>query len=150
MKLGDLALEAPARVSVRVSNAMTRLLVRGTLRGTVTVPCSRCLEPARIFVEAEIDEEFLPASSPEVSEEGESPWSDLNVFGDEDNEIDLTEILRQNAIAAIPIQPLCREDCGGLCPNCGENRNQVTCQCVEMAIDPRLESLLAYQQRLKE
>lgn len=149
LKLGDLCLEGPAHVSLRLTNAMSRILVRGEMTGNVVVECARCAEPFVLPLQAEIDEEFLPQSSPEVAEVAEAPWSDLNVFGDEDNEIDLSEILRQNAIASLPIQPLCKEDCKGLCPMCGENRNRAQCECKQADIDPRLQPLMDLQQRLK-
>jgi uncharacterized protein len=150
LKLDDVRLEGPAHVALRLTNAASRILVRGTLKGKVLVDCARCAEPCALDVETDIDEEFLPASSPEVAEADESPWSDINVWHDDDREIDLTEILRQNVIAAIPIQPLCRKDCAGLCPICGENRNSVPCECKQKDVDPRLAPLLELQQRLKD
>lgn len=149
LDLGDVRLEGPAHVALRLTNAASRILVRGKLTGKVNVECARCAEPFTLPVEAEVDEEFLPADSPEVAEEEESPWSDLNVWHDDDREIDVTEVLRQNTIAALPIQPLCMEDCAGLCPICGENRNRVKCECKQADIDPRLQPLLDLQQRLK-
>lgn len=149
VSLGDIRLEGPARVALRLTNAASRILVRGDMTGNIVVECARCAEPFPLPVHAHIEEEFLPATSPEVAEAEETPWSDLNVYYDDDREIDLTEVLRQNAIAALPIQPLCREDCAGLCPICGENRNRVKCECKQTEIDPRLQPLLDLQQRLK-
>lgn len=140
LRLGDLHLDGPVQVSLRLTNAMSRILVRGKIGINVTVECSRCAEPCTLAVRADIDEEFLPQSSPEVAEADSAPWSDLNVFHDEANEIDLTEVLRQNAIAAFPIQPLCKEDCRGLCPMCGENLNRAECTCLRTDIDPRLHT----------
>lgn len=149
LSLGDVRLEGPAHLALTLTNAASRILVRGDMVGNVVIECARCAEPFSAPVHAEIDEEFLPADSPEVAEEEASPWSDLNVYTDEDREIDLTEVLRQNAIAALPIQALCREDCRGLCPICGENRNSVDCNCKTTDIDPRLQPLIDLQQRLK-
>lgn len=149
LALSDLQLDGPAHVELRLTNAMSRILVRGELSGKLIVECARCAEPFALPLQAEVDEEFLPQSSPEVAEAGDSPWNDLNVFHDEANEIDLTEVLRQNAIAALPIQPLCQEDCLGLCPKCGENRNRVKCECKTTDIDPRLQPLMDLQQRMK-
>lgn len=149
LTLGDIRFDGPARVALRLSNAASRILVRGEVTGRVQVDCARCAEPFSAPVQAEVEEEFLPADSPEVAEKESSPWSDLNVYTDEDREIDLTEVLRQTAIAALPFQALCREDCRGLCPICGENRNRVICECKPTTVDPRLQPLRDLQQRLQ-
>lgn len=149
LSLGELRLEGPAHVDLRLNNAASRILVRGEISGNVVVECARCAEPFTAPVQATIDEEYLPADSPEAAEEEASPWSDLNVYRDDEREIDLTEVLRQNVIAALPIQALCREDCRGLCPMCGENRNRASCACQTTEIDPRLQPLRDLQQRLK-
>lgn len=149
LMLGDLRFEGPAHVSLRLSNAASRILVRGLLRGDVVLDCARCAEPFKARVNADIEEEFLPAGSPEVPDEKDSPWSDLSVYTEDDIEIDLTEILRQNVIAALPIKALCREDCRGLCPICGENQNRASCACSTEREDPRLQPLRDLQRRLE-
>lgn len=145
--LADLDFVGPVRVHLKLGNAGTRLVLHGELQGSVTMPCARCAESCVQPVVAEIDEEFLPAGSPEITPEQQHPWSDLNVFDEEDNFIDITEILRQNSLAALPIQPLCREDCRGLCPICGENRNRQSCECKDEPIDPRMQGLLQIRAR---
>jgi len=56
--------------------------------------------------------------------------------------LDLTEAIRQNAIVAIPMKPLCREDCAGICPKCGKDLNQGECGCPTEEVDPRWAKLL--------
>lgn len=142
LQVPDLELVGPVRLHLKVNNAGTRLILQGDLQGTVKMPCARCAEECVQPLFAEIEEEFLPAGSPEVAAEQQHPWSDLNVYDEEDNFIDISEILRQNALAAQPIQPLCKEDCCGLCPICGENRNRRTCDCKDESVDPRWQGLL--------
>ena len=55
--------------------------------------------------------------------------------------LDLTEALREQILLALPMQPLCRADCQGLCVQCGKNLNEGTCDCVQDTIDPRLVKL---------
>jgi uncharacterized protein len=55
--------------------------------------------------------------------------------------LDLTEVVRQAIFLAIPMSPVCRADCAGLCPQCGQNLNEGQCHCVSEVVDPRLEVL---------
>lgn len=65
---------------------------------------------------------------------------DLDVYGYEGEEIDLTPLFREQIILAVPFAPLCSEECRGLCPQCGADRNQETCDC-KPPVDPRWAAL---------
>jgi uncharacterized protein len=81
------------------------------------------------------DEAEAPSEEgPEVREE------DLDVFPFDGEKIDLEPLFREQFVLAVPFAPLCREDCKGLCPQCGIDRNTGTCNC-EKPIDPRLAAL---------
>jgi len=117
------------------------VLVRGALHTEVQLTCSRCLSLFNHPVTLNIEEEYIPTvdvisgallSSPE--EPGSFPIDAHQV-------IDLTEAMRQYAVLATPIKPLCREDCAGLCQNCGHNLNQEPCGCSPQAVDPRWAEL---------
>ena len=60
---------------------------------------------------------------------------------DEHHILDLTEAVRQYALLALPMKPLCRQDCAGLCPTCGHNLNQGGCGCPPQGPDPRWSGL---------
>jgi uncharacterized protein len=60
---------------------------------------------------------------------------------DEHHVLDLTEVVRQALFLAMPMNPICKDDCAGLCPQCGSNLNQEQCQCERDTVDPRLEVL---------
>ena len=66
---------------------------------------------------------------------------DLGVSFYKDETLDLGELMREQFILALPMKPLCRADCAGLCPVCGMNRNRETCGCQSEWIDPRMEAL---------
>ena len=68
---------------------------------------------------------------------------DLGVSYYKDETIDLGEVVREQFYLALPMKPLCRETCKGLCPVCGANRNRETCTCETTWVDPRLEALKA-------
>ena len=116
--------------NVRLDRTNTGVLARGHATATVTLACARCLEPVEVMPSIEFAEEYEPSIDIASGRPLPAPENDL-VFSIAPNHVlDLTEALRQNLIAALPIQPLCRSDCAGLCPVCGVNRNDTTCDCV--------------------
>ena len=123
----------------------------GTFRGEVTVACSRCVEPVRIPIDEKLRVTFMPrhelpaedaedAEDAEPGEGAEIAEEDLDLFPYDGDSIDLEPLFREQLVLAVPFAPLCREDCKGLCPQCGTDRNTGTCSC-EPPIDPRLAAL---------
>jgi len=117
----------------------------GTFEGDLTVACSRCVEPVKLEIDEKLLVTFMPkAEMPAddaVDDEGaEVPAEDLDLFPYEGEYIDLEPLFREQFVLAVPYAPLCREDCKGLCPQCGTNLNTGTCAC-EKPIDPRLAGL---------
>ena len=105
------------------------ILIKGTLHTEVEVTCSRCLGLFSCPLTLNIEEEYLPitdvvsgASLPLPEEPGCFTINEHHI-------IDLTEAIRQYALLAIPMKPLCRGDCAGLCLHCGHNLNRGPCPC---------------------
>ncbi|MBM3465774.1 MAG: DUF177 domain-containing protein [Armatimonadetes bacterium] len=147
LDLVDLRFLGPVQLHLRLSNAGSRLLMQGELEGKVRVTCDRCAEDFEETLTVEIDEEYLPSASPEAAGHEDDPWTDINVYQPEDTTVDVTEVLRQNTLAALPIQALCSEACQGLCASCGENLNKRQCSCERSSIDPRWQPLLKHMQQ---
>jgi uncharacterized protein len=109
--------------------ALTSIVGGINVKGAVTAPwnseCRRCLAEVTGLVVADVNEIFTPD---EESEE---------TYHYEDDEIDLEPLIRDAVVLALPIAPLCRDDCKGLCPNCGTNWNETTCNCEVDLRDPR-------------
>ena len=108
--------------------------------------CSRCLEPYEARVEADVHTRFVP--SPGRGEERELGVDDLESDVYDHDQIDLDALLETEAALGLPMKPLCREDCKGLCPSCGANRNAVTCACAPVTSDPRWAALKTLADRL--
>lgn len=123
--------------------AKARLVGRVSTR--VELPCSRCLETHQIPVEANFDLLFLPAAEDTGAPEGEISDADVGVSFYTDDQIDLAEVVREQIFLALPMKPLCREDCQGLCPECGVNRNNETCSCATEWVDPRMDALRRFR-----
>ncbi len=104
-------------------------LLRGKLRGALVTPCARCLEPATLPIDADIAVVYAEKGALPPGEQEEV--GAMDVLGFEEGRIDLTGELRDEIILALPQSPLCKEDCAGLCPVCGGNRNAAPCACEE-------------------
>jgi uncharacterized protein len=120
---------SPVRGKVTLTRTDRSLLVKGVVDSEVELTCSRCLNLFHCPLTLNIEEEFFPTTDI-VSGAPLPHSSDPDHFTvDERHILDLTEALRQCALLAIPMKPLCREDCGGLCPSCGQNLNFGPCKC---------------------
>ena len=114
---------APVDLAFEIHKDKDKFRLVGTVATELELPCSRCLEPFRLPVAAPFDLRYLPAS--EVSSEGEREVDDedLETSYYENDAIDLNELLREQFYLALPMKPLCQEECQGLCAQCGTNLN---------------------------
>ena len=118
------------------------VLAAGQLTGAVTLPCGRCLEPADVPVNVAFHMTFVPAGGDaEEPLELELTEQVIDVRTYDLGKIDLEETLREELLLALPYAPVCREDCKGLCPRCGENQNLSACACPPEPTDDRWASL---------
>jgi uncharacterized protein len=115
--------------------------LEGTARTELELSCSRCLEPFGMSIDAPFDLRYLPASEMSSEVDREVQDDDLETSYYRDDQIDLNELLREQFYLALPMKPLCRDDCKGLCPQCGTNLNTETCDCAAEWVDPRLAAL---------
>ena len=104
------------------------ILARGHLEGTLNLTCSRCLTSFSHTVETDFD--LLLAPVPEGNlEEEELTRADLDRDYYTGEIVNLETILREQVLLTLPLKPLCSENCQGICPRCGADLNQETCQC---------------------
>jgi uncharacterized protein len=118
-----------------------RYRVVGTLRTSIELACSRCLEPFRVPLDTRFDLRYLPHAENTGEGEQEVQEDDLATAFYREDQIDLAQLVREQIWLAIPMKPLCQEDCRGLCPVCGINRNVSSCRCESEWVDPRLAVL---------
>lgn len=111
------------------------VLVRGTLSARIDAACARCLAPVVIEGSADVAELY---SEPGPDTEDVEPGYEVR-----DGMIDLDTLVRDALLPLLPVAPLCREDCRGLCPTCGVDRNFENCSCAEPARDSRWGALEA-------
>jgi uncharacterized protein len=131
--------------TVNLTRTNRGILVQGKLETKVPIECSRCLNTFECPLSVEVEEEYFPIIDVNSGTALEIP-DELDSFKiDEHHILDLTEVIRQNALLAIPMKPLCREDCPGFCPDCGQDLTKGECKCSTDIIDPRWSSLIGYK-----
>jgi len=122
--------------------------VRGSFTAEVELPCARCLEPVRVPLATDFDQFYRSHESYRLVGEIELQEKDTEVafyFGDF---IEVSDIIREQILLGLPMKPVCQEDCRGLCPHCGRNRNLDACNCEGLFLDPRFAQLLKMKDRM--
>jgi DUF177 domain-containing protein len=119
--------------------------VRGHLDARMELQCGRCLETFDLPISQDLELFYLPhGRDGEQEDEDEVELSDRDMVVSyyRDRRLDLAEVVREQIYLAVPLKPVCREQCAGLCPSCGVNRNATACACkTEEPLDPRLAPL---------
>jgi uncharacterized protein len=137
----DLALDlaevlGEVRLDGVVESVVDGLLVRGDLSATLSMACARCLTDMTTDVWIDVVELFTdPAGVPDDVE------VEVGYEINDDATISLDTLLRDALVPAVPYRPLCDEDCQGLCAQCGINRNDGDCDCVDTNTDARWAAL---------
>jgi len=118
----ELHLRGPISGHARLTRTSEGILAHSDYHARVIMDCARCLEETTARVDGELDEEFLPTTDVRTGVPMQLPsgTEDDQPLIDEHHEIDLDEILRQNILMALPLQPLCEAACPGQCSECGE------------------------------
>lgn len=109
------------------------ILVQGTMTLEARVECSRCLREFDYPLTLSIEEEYYPTHDVLTGATVSLPQEERSFTIDEDHIINLAEAVRQYSILGLPMKPLCRPECAGLCPRCGQNLNEGPCSCSVVA-----------------
>ena len=127
---------------VRIVRTHQGVLVNAELDVETVLCCSRCLGEFARPSTLHIEEEYFSMADVQTGMKLDLLPDDKEVsLIDADHVLDLNEMMRQYAISDLPMKPLCRTDCKGLCRVCGANLNQVHCGCATGQIDPRWGAL---------
>jgi DUF177 domain-containing protein len=137
----DYQFDVPIPVDIRYYRLGSDLMFHGHFDGSVTGTCARCL--GNYPFRAKNDFTFVLKPASEMGEDHELAEEDLSLSFYEGDEVDLSPLVREAMMLSLPTRPLCTEDCRGLCPRCGANRNVTDCACRDDWADPRLEVLRA-------
>lgn len=119
--------------------------VHGNLSGDMQVACARCLEPIRLSVSGPVDLFYRPMAQIAREEEVAITEAEAEMGFYEGGGIELADVIREQVTMVLPMRSICREDCRGICPICGKNRNREMCGCAESFSDPRWEALRGWK-----
>ncbi|HMF76810.1 MAG TPA: DUF177 domain-containing protein [Bryobacteraceae bacterium] len=128
-------------VAELIGHSMGEIRVHGNLDVQVGAPCDRCLEAVTFPVKNEFDLVYVPASEAAVGGEEKIDAAEVEVGYYERGGISIDDVLREVVLLALPMRLVCSEECKGICPVCGQNRNQRVCGCQTTAADDRWNQL---------
>jgi uncharacterized protein len=134
-------LKNAVRVEGKIKKGIVQTDVEGRIKVDVELECVRCLQPAEKTLDNLFSAAFVTSDNYTQAKEAQLNEEDLEISIFEGDKIDLTELVREQILLALPEQVFCREDCKGLCQKCGANRNLINCNCEEKEIDPRWAAL---------
>ena len=141
----DIKLIGPLKGHARMQRTNQGLLVDGWVELTLELSCNRCLKVYEQPMHVNFEEQFYPTVDV-VSGLPLAPFDEEEVFPIDDHHLgDLTEVIRQNVLIALPMVTICREDCKGLCSQCGKDLNLGPCEC-----EPEVDTRLSVLQKLLE
>ncbi|MFP4687358.1 MAG: YceD family protein [bacterium] len=130
--------DSPLEVDIELYHAGNGIIrLRGRYKIALEIDCGRCLKPIEERRDKEVKGVFVPSDYGEEVDIEEGEYR----TGYADNEVSLWDLIRQDIIVTIPMQPLCSEDCKGLCPVCGQDLNEKDCGHEPDTSDPRLAAL---------
>lgn len=128
----------PWRIQGQISNVGGAVLeFEGSVDTRITQLCARCMKPVEVPLHIVIQQRFAKDQASDV----ETPDEDRDILPMENDRIDLDETILHEVQLGVPMKVLCKEDCKGLCPICGQDLNEGQCDCEEDNTDPRWEAL---------
>ena len=144
----ELSIQGPVKGSLAIKKLGQEVLVRGSVSGEVRLFCARCLKEFETRIMEKVDIQLRPAADLERgAPERELGSDDLDVEFFRGDALDIGHLAAEQISLAIPMKPLCRDDCSGICPECGMDKTSGTCEC-EPDTDPRWSALKDLKYRL--
>ncbi len=128
------------RGTITLTRTDRSILVKGDINATIKGTCSRCLNPVNHSVDVNLEDEYFP--SVDISSGSSLPSKPERYTIDKNHILDLNDAIGQYTLLAMPMKLLCRPDCAGICPTCGDNLNQGDCPCSPKTYDQRWSKLI--------
>ena len=149
-KHDDAILEKPVAADFILTHKEKDLHVEGTIQTGIRYQCSRCLKEYSSPLDAHFDLYYLPQGNWKRDEEVELKDEDLEVGYYDGIGLDVNLMVLEQIELAMPMKFICREECKGLCPSCGADLNEGSCECKVDAADSRLAVLRDFRSKMKE
>jgi uncharacterized protein len=130
-------------------NVIKDIRLQGDLATTLELPCARCLDPVRQDVARTFDLLYRPLGTDAGNEELSVTAAEAEIGYYQGEGVLLEDALREQVLLSVPLKVVCREECKGLCPSCGKNRNTDPCSCAPVVGDPRWAALKDLREKLE-
>ena len=140
-------LATPVTVKGRIKRSGAEVIVSGNITGQLFINCDRCLKPLETVLNNQFELEYVSGSEYEALPDAELTEAQMAISVFDGVGIDVDEIVKEQVLLAVPARLLCRDDCKGLCPNCGADRNTTDCNCETSISDPRWDALKSLKQQ---
>ena len=141
-------LESPVDSHVVIHLHGDCVRVAGHLRCNLKMSCCRCSKPVYESVDKDFLVDYWPDLTEKDGEELRLNYDDLDVGFYHGDEFDLSAVISEQVVLEVPMKPVCRETCKGLCDQCGADLELEPCSCDRARIDPRLAALAEYRKKL--
>ena len=142
----------PLEWNATAERAGAEIRIAGSLKATIELACSRCLEPANYELAKPFDLFFRQQDEYMFDEDDEIELAekDTRTAFFSGTKLAIGDILHEQVLLALPMKALCKLDCKGLCPACGANLNVKACNCPQEQFNPNIDALLELKQRLEK
>ncbi len=138
-----------ADVNIKVLKIGKKVLIEGSVKISVTLNCSRCLNDFPYPLDISFREEYNPAKERADGDEGELTGREMDLSFYHNDEIDIAGLIKEQVHLSVPMKPLCSSGCMGICSECGKDLNMGPCECKKDTVDPRLAPLEKFKEKLK-
>ncbi|HEX2639855.1 MAG TPA: DUF177 domain-containing protein [Pyrinomonadaceae bacterium] len=139
--LDEVVIKGDVSVRCEVTRHIAQTDLAGTIAFAADIDCARCLKPVPKSFLFNFDVSFVSPEDFATSREKEVSGEELSTDVLPDGRIDVNNVVREQILLNLPEQVLCTEECKGLCPKCGADRNLINCNCEETETDPRWSAL---------
>jgi uncharacterized protein len=133
----------PIHFEASIRKVEEEITIEGRISTTIEMICARCLKPHNEVINDTFEVIYRPQSDTreDQMDEIELSETDLDISYYESGSISIAKLLRDQLLLLLPVKPLCKPDCAGLCPSCGKDLNEGSCTCSQDTIDPRFAIL---------
>jgi uncharacterized protein len=135
---------------IKISRLGKMIFAEGSIKISATLICSRCLNNYSYPLDLTFSEEYTPAGVSDQEKEYELSETELDLDFYSDEEIDISELITEQVLLAVPMKPLCNPECPGICTECGKDLNEGICKCNTDKVDPRLSPLKRLKEKMEE
>jgi uncharacterized protein len=136
-----LRLVDPPKVTGEIRQAERRVHLNGLVVARMQLECDRCLKFVELPVDSRFKLEYVTPEDYQAQQAVELTEEDLDLSIYDGEVVDIDELVTEELLLTVPDHVLCKDDCKGICPQCGVDRNSVDCECQTAEVDPRWAGL---------